>query len=35
MGYKMSYENSGAVFDELCSLTPSYAGLSYERLEQG
>jgi len=33
MGYKMSYESSEAIFDELCSLTPSYAGLSYDRLE--
>lgn len=33
MGYPMIYENTGEIFDEIASLTPSYAGLSYERIE--
>ncbi len=35
MGLKTAYANASAVFDELASVTPSYAGLSYARLEQG
>jgi len=33
MGYDMSYENSEAIFDELASVTPSYSGISYDRIE--
>jgi formate dehydrogenase major subunit len=35
MGYPMEYTNSQAVFDEMRSLTPSYGGITYERLEKG
>ncbi len=34
MGYEMSYENSEAVFNELASVTPSYAGITYQRIEE-
>ncbi len=33
MGYAMDYDSPQQVFEEICSLTPSYAGMSYERLE--
>ena len=33
MGYAQEYAGSEAIFDELASVTPSYAGLSYARLE--
>jgi formate dehydrogenase major subunit len=33
MGYDMSYTNSEAIFNELAGVTPSYAGISYARLE--
>jgi len=32
MDYPMSYPNAEAVFDEMASLTPSYAGMDYGRL---
>jgi formate dehydrogenase major subunit len=32
MGYPMRYQNPEEIFREMASLTPSYAGLSYERL---
>ncbi len=32
-GYAMDYENPEAIFKEIAELTPSYAGISYERLE--
>lgn len=35
MGYPMSYERPESVMDEISSLTPSYGGISYERLEGG
>lgn len=36
MGYQgMSYPNAEAIFDEITQVTPSYAGMSYERLEKG
>lgn len=34
MGYQMNYSSSEDVFRELASLTPSYAGISYERLDR-
>ena len=34
MGYEMAYENSEAIFNELASVTPSYAGIRYDRIEQ-
>jgi formate dehydrogenase major subunit/formate dehydrogenase alpha subunit len=33
MGYAMSYKDSETIFNELASVTPSYAGISYERIE--
>jgi formate dehydrogenase (coenzyme F420) alpha subunit len=35
MGYEeqFSYENESEIFNEIASTTPSYAGMSYERLE--
>jgi formate dehydrogenase alpha subunit len=35
MGYPMEYLNSREIMDEIASLTPSYAGITYERLENG
>ncbi len=32
-GYKMEYESPEAIFKEIASLTPSYGGITYERLE--
>ena len=33
MGYDMNYENSEAIFNELASVTPSYGGITYDRIE--
>jgi formate dehydrogenase major subunit len=33
MGYAMSYKDSETIFNELASVTPSYAGISYDRIE--
>jgi formate dehydrogenase major subunit len=33
MGYDMSYTDSQAIFKELAGVTPSYAGLTYDRIE--
>jgi formate dehydrogenase major subunit/formate dehydrogenase alpha subunit len=33
MGYPMSYSDSRQIMDELRTVTPSYAGISYERIE--
>ncbi len=32
-GYKMAYDSPEAIFKEIAELTPSYAGITYERLE--
>jgi formate dehydrogenase alpha subunit len=32
-GYEMSYDSPEEIFREIAQLTPSYAGMSYERLE--
>ncbi|MCD4657720.1 MAG: molybdopterin-dependent oxidoreductase, partial [Planctomycetes bacterium] len=32
MGYEMKYKNASEIFDELTKLTPSYGGLSFERV---
>ena len=32
MGFPMAYENSQAVFEELTKVTPSYAGITYDRI---
>ena len=34
MGYRMDYPDSEAIFNEMTRVTPSYAGLSYARLEK-
>lgn len=33
MGYDMSYENSRAIMEEISTVTPSYGGISYDRIE--
>lgn len=35
MGYPMRYSSAAEIFDEIAALTPSYAGISYARLEEG
>lgn len=35
MGYSMSYESPAEIMEEIALLTPSYGGISYQRLEQG
>lgn len=35
MGYPMNYASPEEIFNEIASLTPSYAGISYARLEKG
>jgi formate dehydrogenase alpha subunit len=35
MGSPMSYDSAEDVFEEMRSLTPSYAGITYERIDQG
>ncbi len=35
MGHKLDYASVEEIFSEMASLTPSYAGISYERLEKG
>ncbi len=32
-GYEMNYESPAAIMDELATLTPSYGGIAYDRLE--
>jgi formate dehydrogenase alpha subunit len=34
MGYEMHYRSAEAIFDEITQLTPSYAGISYKRLDK-
>ncbi len=33
MGYEMTYADSEAIFNELTKVTPSYAGITYDRIE--
>ena len=33
VGYEMNYDSPEAIFKEIADLTPSYAGITYERLE--
>jgi formate dehydrogenase alpha subunit len=33
MGYPMSYESSREIFEEISRVTPSYGGISYERID--
>lgn len=35
MGYEMDYGHPGEIMAEIARLTPSYGGISYERLEKG
>jgi len=35
MGYPMKYNSAEEIFDEMRRVTPSYAGISYARLEKG
>jgi formate dehydrogenase alpha subunit len=35
LGYAMDYENPEAIFEEIRQVTPSYAGITYARLEEG
>ena len=35
MGYEMHYRDASAIQDEIASLTPSYGGIAYDRLEAG
>jgi formate dehydrogenase major subunit len=34
MGYNMAYENSRQIMEEIARVTPSYAGIGYERIER-
>jgi formate dehydrogenase major subunit len=34
MGYEMKYQNSEEIFDEIRTVTPSYAGITYERINE-
>jgi formate dehydrogenase alpha subunit len=35
MGYDMDYQHPSQIIEELAKLTPSYGGISYDRLENG
>ena len=35
MGYPMKYQSTAEIFDEIAKVTPSYAGLSHARLDNG
>jgi formate dehydrogenase major subunit len=35
MGYEMKYPSAEAIFEEIAAVTPSYAGLDYQRLRLG
>jgi predicted molibdopterin-dependent oxidoreductase YjgC len=34
MGYPMSYDSPRAIFEEIASVTPSYGGITYDRIEK-
>lgn len=34
MGLPMNYNNPEAIFEEICSVTPSYAGITYQRINR-
>jgi predicted molibdopterin-dependent oxidoreductase YjgC len=34
MGYKMDYSSAKDIFEEITKVTPSYAGISYERIQK-
>jgi formate dehydrogenase major subunit/formate dehydrogenase alpha subunit len=35
MGYPMAYDGARAIMDEIASVTPSYCGINYKRLDSG
>jgi formate dehydrogenase alpha subunit len=35
MGYEMNYPDAQAIFEEMAQVTPSYAGMDYQRLDKG
>ena len=35
MGYSMGYDCASSIMEEITSLTPSYGGIAYDRLEKG
>ena len=35
MGYPMDYNGPEKIMKEICAVTPSYAGITYDRLEEG
>jgi formate dehydrogenase major subunit len=35
MGFDMNYENAEAVFTEIAKVTPSYGGITWDRIEKG
>ncbi|MDD4875822.1 MAG: formate dehydrogenase subunit alpha [Dehalococcoidales bacterium] len=35
LGYKMEYDSPSDIMDEIAKFTPSYGGISYDRLEEG
>ncbi len=35
MGYPMAYKHPSEIMDEIASLVPNYAGISYDRIENG
>ena len=34
MGYDMQYENSHEIYKEICAVTPSYRGITWERIDK-
>ena len=34
MGYPLEYAHAGEIFDEMASLTPSYGGMSFDRIDE-
>jgi predicted molibdopterin-dependent oxidoreductase YjgC len=34
MGHPLCYNNAGEIFDEMASLTPSYGGMSFDRIDE-
>ena len=34
MGYPMHYDNAAQIMDEIAALTPTFAGVSFEKLDR-
>ena len=34
MGYPMSYNDPGEIYDEMAALSPNFAGINYERIDK-